>query len=51
MMIEDLKAVLSQQIYQKVIQVLTFDDKPADNLEVLYQQVPAGLRGKLMVRS
>ena len=51
MKIEELKAVLSEQMNQRVTQVLTFEGKPAENLEELYQQVPAGLRGKLTVRS
>tara|TARA_B100001964_G_scaffold97865_1_gene109463 strand:+ start:288 stop:521 length:234 start_codon:yes stop_codon:yes gene_type:complete len=51
MKIEELKAVLSEQMNQRVTQVLTFEGKPAENLEELYQQVPAGFRGKLTVRS
>ena len=51
MKIEELKAVLSEQMNQRVTQVLTFEGKPAENIEELYQQVPAGFRGKLTVRS
>ncbi len=51
MTIEELKSVLSEQMNQRVKQVLTFEGKPAENLEELYQQVPAGFRGKLTVRS
>ncbi len=51
MTIEELKSVLSEQMNQRVTQVLTFEGKPAENLEELYQQVPAGFRGKLTVRS
>ncbi len=51
MTIEELKSVLSEQMNQRVTQVLTFEGNPAENLEELYQQVPAGFRGKLTVRS
>lgn len=51
MSIEELKAVLSEQMNQRVTQVLTFEGKPAENIEELYQQVPAGFRGKLTIRS
>ena len=51
MKIEELKAVLSEQMGQRVTSVLTFEGKPAENIEALYQQVPAGFRGKLTVRN
>ncbi len=51
MTIEELKAVLSEQMSQRVTQVLTFEGEPAENIEELYQQIPAGFRGKLTVRS
>ena len=51
MTIEELKAVLSEQMCQRVTQVLTIEGEPAENIEELYQQVPAGFRGKLTVRS
>ncbi|CAX32022.1 Hypothetical protein PMT_2504 [Prochlorococcus marinus str. MIT 9313] len=51
MTIEELKAVLSEQMCQRVTQVLTFEGEDAVNIEELYQQVPAGFRGKLTVRS
>ena len=51
MTIEELKAVLSEQICQRVTQVLTVKGEPAENIEELYQQVPAGFRGKLTLRS
>ena len=51
MTIEELKAVLSEQMCQRVTQVLTVKGEPAENIEELYQQVPAGFRGKLTVRS
>ena len=50
MTIEELKAVLSEQMCQRVTQVLTFEGEPAENIEDLYQQLPAGFRGKLTVR-
>ena len=51
MTIEELKAVLSERMCQRVTQVLTVKGEPAENIEELYQQVPAGFRGKLTVRS
>ena len=51
MTIEELKAVLSDQMCRRVKQVLTFEGEPAENIEELYQQIPAGFRGKLTVRS
>ena len=51
MTIEELKAVLSEQMCQRVAQVLTFEGEPAENIEELYQEIPAGFRGKLTVRS
>jgi len=51
MTIEELKSVLSEQMNQRVTQVLTYEGEPAENIEALYQQVPAGFRGKLTVRS
>ena len=51
MSIEELKTLLSEQMNQRVTQVLTFEGEPAENIEELYQQIPAGFRGKLSVRS
>ncbi len=51
MSIKELKALLSEQMSQRVTQVLTYEGKPAQNIEELYQQIPAGFRGKLSVRS
>ena len=51
MTIEELKAVLSERMCQRVTQVLTVKGEPAENIEELYQQIPAGFRGKLTLKS
>ena len=51
MTIEELKAVLSEQMCHRVTQVLTYEGEPAENIEELCRQIPAGFRGKLTVRS
>ena len=49
MEIAQLRAVLSDRLGQPVVEVLTLDGSPAVTIEELYEPMPAGFRGQLLL--
>ena len=50
MEIAQLRAVLSDRMGQPVMEVFRLDGSPAESIEELYEQMPAGFRGQLLLR-
>lgn len=51
MEIAQLKAVLTDRLGQPVQEVLAADGSPIQSMEELYQPMPAGFRGQLVLRN
>ncbi|MAH57229.1 MAG: hypothetical protein CMN91_02105 [Synechococcus sp. ARS1019] len=50
MEIAQLRAVLSDRMGQPVMEVFRLDGSPAESIEELYEPMPAGFRGQLLLR-